>query len=107
MVKRIIWTSKADQIYSEILKFYVQRNGSKSYSKKLNNEVKKLLLLLSNHPFLGKKTGLTNNRVLIKGRYKIFYKIYPEELVILLFWDSRQNPEKLSEFLNDKKKLET
>lgn len=98
MVKRIIWTSKADQIYSDILKFYVQRNGSKTYSKKLNNEVRKLLLLLANHPFLGKKTGLTNIRVLIKGNYKIFYRIYTEELVILLFWDSRQNPEKLTGF---------
>lgn len=98
MVKRIIWTSKADQIYSDILKFYVQRNGSKTYSKKLNNEVRKLLLLLSNHPFLGKKTGITNIRVLIKGNYKIFYRIYAEELVILLFWDSRQNPEKLTGF---------
>ena len=103
MAKRIVWTSKADQIYSEILKFYVQRNGSKTFSKKLNNEVKKLLLLLSRHPFLGKKTGLTNARVLIKGNYKIFYKIYSEELVILLFWDSRQNPEKLREFLTEKK----
>jgi toxin YoeB len=103
MVKRIIWTSKADQIYSDILKFYVQRNGSKTYSKKLNNEVKKVLLLLSNHPFLGKKTGLPNTRVLIKGNHKIFYKIYAEELVILLFWDSRQNPKKLMGFLTGKK----
>ena len=103
MVKRIIWTSKAEQIYSEILKFYVQRNGTKTYSKKLNSEVKKLLLLLSNHPFLGKKTGLTNTRVLIKGYHKVFYKIYDEELVILLFWDSRQNPEKLQDMLSDVK----
>jgi toxin YoeB len=102
MVKRIVWTSKAEQIYSEILKFYVQRNGSKTYSKKLNSEVKKLLLLLSNHPFLGKKTGLTNTKVLIKGNHKIFYKIYDEELVVLLFWDSRQNAEKLQEFLAEK-----
>jgi len=103
MVKRIIWTSQAEEIFSGILLFYVRRNGSKTYSKKLNSEVKKLIIILSNHPFLGKKTGITNTRVLIKGRYKIFYKIYPEELVILLFWDNRQNPEKLSEFLNDKK----
>lgn len=71
MAKRIVWTSKADQIYSEILRFYVKQNGSKTFSKKLNSEVKKLLLLLSRHPFLGKKTGLTNTRVLIKGNYNI------------------------------------
>lgn len=103
MVKRIIWSSKAEQIYSGILKFYVQRNGSKTYSKKLNVEVSKFINLLLKHPFLGKKTSLSNSRVLIKGNYKIIYKIYPEELVILLFWDNRQNPEKLQEFLTVRK----
>jgi len=102
MVKRIIWTSKAEQIYSGILKFYVQRNGSKTYSKKLNAEVRKLINLLSKHPFLGRKTSLTNTRVLIKGNYKLIYRIYRDELVILLFWDNRQNPEKLQEFLSGK-----
>ena len=73
MVKRIIWTSKAEQIYSGILKYYVRRNQSKTYSTKLNNEVKKLVLLLSKHTFLGKKTQLPKTRVLIKGNYKIFF----------------------------------
>ena len=74
MVKRIIWTSKAEQIYSGILKYYVRRNQSKTYSTKLNNEVKKLVLLLSKHPFLVKKTQLPKTRVLIKGNYKIFFE---------------------------------
>jgi toxin YoeB len=101
MVKRIIWSSKAEQIYSGILRFYVQRNGSKTYSRKLNIEVKKLVNLLLKYPFLGKKTSLSNTRVLIKGNYKIIYKIYPEELVIILFWDNRQDPEKLQHILSD------
>lgn len=71
MVKRIIWNSQAEQIYSGILKFYVQRNGSKTYSKKLNIEVKKLVNLLLKHPFLGKKTSVSNIRVLTKENYKI------------------------------------
>lgn len=101
MVKRIIWTSRADQIYTYILEFYIQRNKSKTYSKKLNSEVKKLVQLLSKHPFLGKKSALSNIRILIKGNFNIIYKIYPEEIVILLFWDSRQNPNKLKDFLTD------
>jgi len=103
MVKRIIWSSKAELIYSGILKFYIQRNGSKTYSKKLNIEVKKLVLLLSRHPFLGKKSSLSNVRVLIKGNYKIIYKIYPNELVILLVWDNRQDPGKLKDILSNVK----
>lgn len=101
MVKRIIWTSRAEQIYTGILEFYVQRNRSKSYSKKLNSEIKKLVLLLPKHSFLGKKSSLPNIRVLIKGNFKIIYKFYPEEVVILLFWDSRQNPDRLQGFLAD------
>ncbi len=103
MVKRVIWTSKAEQIYSGILKFYVRRNGSKTYSRKLNSEIKKLVILLSKHPFLGKKTSLNNTRVLIKGNFKLIYKIYLDEIVILLFWDSRQNPKQLKDFLTDQK----
>ena len=99
MVKRIIWTSRAERMYSGILRFYVQRNGTKTYSNNLNNEVKNLVLLLSKHPFLGKGTEHPEIRLLIKGHYKIIYKIYPQELVILLFWDTRQNPEKMNEFL--------
>ncbi|HPE78087.1 MAG TPA: type II toxin-antitoxin system RelE/ParE family toxin [Draconibacterium sp.] len=101
MVKRIIWTSRADQIYTYILEFYIQRNRSKTYSKKLNSEVKKLVQLLSKHPFLGKKSALPNIRISIKGNFNIIYKIYPEEIGILLFWNSRQNPNKLKDFLTD------
>jgi hypothetical protein len=50
MVRRIIWTSRADEIFTHILEFYVERNGSKTYSIKLNQEVKKSLTCLQNIP---------------------------------------------------------
>ena len=91
MVRRVIWTSKADAIFTSILDFYIDRNNSKTFSRKLNKEVNEIIKLLLDHPFLGIKTDCKDIRVLIKGEYKIFYQIKPDELVILLVWDCRQN----------------
>jgi len=91
MVRRIIWTSKADTIFSNILEFYIERNKSKLYSRKLNKEINDIVNLLLKHPFLGTKSDYKDIRVLIKGDYKIFYQIKPNELIILLVWDCRQS----------------
>lgn len=95
MVRKIIWTKRADNIFSEILEFYFKRNGTKIYSRKLNSEIKQFLNLLKKHPFIGKKTDTKNIRVFIKGNYKIFYRIEPTEIVIIMVWDCRQNPDNL------------
>ena len=95
MVKRIVWTSRAEKIFTYILEFYVERNGSKTYSRKLNQEVKEIIDLLKKHPFLGTITDFENIRVIIRGDYKIFYQIKPAVIIIHLVWDCRQNPDDL------------
>jgi plasmid stabilization system protein ParE len=92
MVKRIIWTNRAVSVFQKILEYYYLRNGTKTYSSNLNKEIKDLVSLLSKHPFLGRKTEMEHLRVLIKGDYKIFYRIEKKEIIILLIWDCRQNP---------------
>ncbi len=95
MVRRIIWTRRASIVFLEILEFYFIRNRTKTYSKKINSEIKQILNLLGKHPFLGKKTNKENVRVLIKGNYQIYYKPKTDKIIVLLVWDSRQNPDKL------------
>ena len=99
MVRRIAWTKSADKIFTYILEFYIDRNGSKTHSRKLNNEVKEIINLLSKHPFLGAKTDFEDIRVLIQGDYKIFYQVKSMELVIHLVWDCRQNPDDLKRII--------
>jgi len=70
MAKRIVWSSRADQIFTKILAFYVERNGSKTYSRKLNKEVLSIISILSKQPYLGIKTDTENLRVVIKGELK-------------------------------------
>lgn len=50
MAKRIIWTDRADKTFTKILEFYIERNGSKTYSRKLNKDVQVLLSILSKQP---------------------------------------------------------
>jgi plasmid stabilization system protein ParE len=96
MAKRIIWSSLASEIFSSILLYYYQRNGNKVYSRKLNSRVKKTILLLSNYPYLGKPTEINSVRELLEVDLKIIYQIKDHEIVILLIWDVRQNPENLN-----------
>jgi toxin YoeB len=92
VVRRIIWTSYAEDTWRKILEFYIIRNGSKTYSRKLNSEIAQLINLIKKFPLLGISTDLENVRILIKWDFKIFYKITPDEILILLIWDCRQNP---------------
>jgi hypothetical protein len=34
--------------------------------------------------------------VIVKGNFKIYYQIEPDLLIIILFWDCRQNPETIN-----------
>jgi len=93
MVKRIIWSSLASKIYSLILQYYIEKNGNKIYSRKLNSQIKKTISLISNYPKLGKMTEIDNIREFVEGNLKIIYRIRDNEIVILMIWDTRQNPE--------------
>ncbi|HNX54895.1 MAG TPA: type II toxin-antitoxin system RelE/ParE family toxin [Prolixibacteraceae bacterium] len=93
MAKRIIWTESADKAFIRILEFYVEQNGSKTYSRKLNKEVQALLSVISKQPLIGIKTEKVGFRVLIRSNYKIFYEIVETKIIIHLIWDCRQNPE--------------
>jgi len=96
MVKRkIVWSHRAKIKLYEILKFYIDRNQSNSYSNKLYKRFTKELKLLKKHPDLGINTEIENVRGLIIGEYIIFYQITDEMIIVHSVWDCRQNPENL------------
>jgi plasmid stabilization system protein ParE len=96
MVKRkIIWSPRAKIDLFNILDFYFQRNGTKTYSIKLNTNLRKSIRLLETHPEIGVQTDIENIRNLIHGDYEIFYEIKAKSIEIITIWDSRQDPEKL------------
>jgi len=102
MAQRIIWTTQAKKIFHQILDFYNQINGSKTYSRKLNTEIKKNTLLLLQHPYLGRLTEIEYLRVIVLENHHIYYQINDknDEIEIILVWDCRQDPQKLLEFIS-------
>ena len=93
--RKMIWSSRAKLDLLRLLDYYYQRNGSKTYSRKLNDNFRKATQLIIQYPYIGKKTDIPNVRVLITGNYAMFYKIFETDIELLALWDTRQNPSKI------------
>jgi len=93
--RKLIWSNRAKISLYSILKFYADRNKSKTYSEKLYNKFNQEIQLLLKYPNLGINSDLKNVRGLITGNYIIYYEVTQKEIIIHTIWDSRQNPEAL------------
>jgi toxin YoeB len=94
--RKIVWSDKAKIDLLLILEYFYIRNGSKTYSLKLNSKIRRAVRLLTNHPFLGLQSDVENVRALVEGGYAIFYQVDKETIRITTIWDCRQNPDNLT-----------
>lgn len=90
---KIIWSSKALFDKKEILEFWISKNKSNIYSKRLNLLIEQKLKQISENPDSGIQTSVENIRAILVENYYIHYSIKPETIRILRIWDTRQNPE--------------
>jgi toxin YoeB len=91
MVKKIIWSKKADTDRKNIFSYWNQRNQSNHYSIKLNKLFKEVLKLVSEHPKIGKLTDIENVRIKIFRDYLIVYEELQSEILVLAIFSSHQN----------------
>lgn len=95
MAKRnVIWTKTADIQFAGVLQFWLERNKSKTYSKKLIRLVTDRTKEIAKTPFMYKSTDFKDVRVASLGNFSIYYKITEESIIITAFWDNRQDPPK-------------
>ena len=90
---KISWSVEAEKDLTEVLNFYIERNGTATYSKKLYSKIKKSVSLISKNPNIGLKTDYESVRALVTGYYQIIYEIIEEMIIISMLWDCRRNPE--------------
>ena len=74
----------------------MERNQSKTYSRKLNKLIQDTLQLCAFYPDTGRKTTYENVRVKIIRDYLLFYEANKTTIVILSIWDERRNDITLS-----------
>jgi plasmid stabilization system protein ParE len=103
MAKRnVIWTRTADIQFVGILEYWVKRNKSNTYSKKLVKLVSERTKQIAENPFIYKSTDFKDTRVASLGNFSIYYKVTDEQIIVSAFWDNRQAPKKLLKILQNK-----
>ena len=83
--KEIIWSETAKLQFTNILEYYVERNGNAKYSLKLIDEVENLLNTLSKSELIGRLTSNKFTRVIPMKVYLLFYEINGNRIEIVSF----------------------
>ncbi len=93
--KTLIWSTSAQSDLQKIYGYYSQ------FSASITNHIidrifdKASLLEQAGNDNIGQIDEYNSNfRRLISGNYKIFYKVFTDEILIVRIFDSRQNPTK-------------
>lgn len=73
--RNVIWTKTADIPFVGILKYWVNRNKSPRYSKKLIGLVAEGTKQIAKSPLIYKPTDFNDIRVASLGNFSIYYKI--------------------------------
>ena len=96
----VIWTETAEKSYYKILEYL----NSKCNSKVTNDfidRVENTMSIIQNNPNCFEE--YTINKKYRKGfiheNVSFYYRIYENEIVVHLFWNNYQNPQKLKKLL--------
>jgi len=92
MAKRLVWSPIAKEIRKEILQYWIKRNKSKRYSKKLNTLFEESAQQIADFPYSGISiSGMGYRGKLIKDYY-LHYIVKDDSVEILFIWDTRKDP---------------
>ena len=100
---KVFWTETAIRQRNYIFEYWNERNKSTEYSRSLNVKIIERTSLLKSQPKLGKKSDSKNVRIVSLGHYSILYKFDKQKIIVVGFWDNRQDPNKLLKFLKTEK----
>ena len=95
----IIWTQTASKQLREVLSFWNKRTHSSRFSNKLLDKIDQRLTLVASFPLEHPQTSLPEVRVAAMNHYSLFYKVKEGRIIIIAFWDNRQDPKKLLDIL--------
>ena len=99
MAKQIIWSKRAFEDRKLILQYWIDRNQSITYSKRLNQIFENTAELISKFPEIGKKTVYADIRIKVIKNYFFTYRETESSVEILTIWDQRQDPKSFKRLL--------
>lgn len=97
MDKEVVWTHQAVKTYEEVFEYLSVTFGEKAVIAFVNTVQNKIELICSN-PRLFRKSRVQKNVFItvIHRRLTLTYRYKPlkKRIELLVFWDTRKNPEK-------------
>jgi plasmid stabilization system protein ParE len=93
--RKIVWSETAAKQRREILKYWTERNKSTIYAEKLIEISAKHLKVISKNLEVFKETVIDEVRESAMGHFSLYYKITIDLIMVMAFWDNRQDPKKL------------
>ena len=95
MALTIYWTKQADQKFDQILKYLEEEWGDK-VTRAFVRKVYDFLDILSEFPEIGTLENAERNirGFVIVKQLTVFYKIKDDTIILLSFFDNRQNPKR-------------
>ena len=101
MAKRTVeWSKDALIDLMEILNYYIKRNKSKTYSQKLNREIRFKLKTIDYTIALPQKTSVENLFYFTHNHISFCFEILNNNFKVQLVIDDRRNPELIEKLLN-------
>ena len=92
MIKEVRWTEEAEFTFDHIVTF-INNGWGIGPSAKFRQKTIRTLNVISSHPESFPEAGIDNVRkAVITRQTTLFYEIFPEHIMLLYFWDNRQNP---------------
>ena len=93
--RNVVWTHTARDQRRSILKYWTLKNGSSVYAEKLIGLITERTKVISLHPEAFKLSDFNDVRVSSLGHFSIYYKYNHNAIIIMAFWDNRQDPKDL------------
>lgn len=97
--RAVSWTLTAELQLLHVLEYWTIRTDSAAYAEKLLIEIEAITQGISRFPLKCPTTQMPGVRMAAMGPYSLLYKVEPEHVRVVAFWDNRRDPEKLLQLL--------
>ncbi|OAQ38580.1 hypothetical protein A5893_14280 [Pedobacter psychrophilus] len=92
MKLEVRWTPNAEQTFDVIYQFVLEQWGFE-IAENLKLKILKTLDQISEQPFLFQESSLKDVRKAVISKYtSLFYEVLENHILLVFFWDNRQQP---------------
>ncbi len=94
MAKEVIWTPEAIDSFNRVIS-YLQEEWTDNEIEDFIKLTDEVINYISLQPLMFRKTSKPNiHEALVTQHNLLIYRIYPNHISLITFWDTRQNPKK-------------